>query len=124
MGPIAFFCDWTDANRHPATKHLDLPLHLHLPLFQGEADLQSRVLPRSEVATALPKSGLTDVRLLLVGFNTGAKGEAIDLSLLPLHFFSMFSAQKWHVKPQNHLTYSNKRKSSWHVSYPQPAIIK
>jgi hypothetical protein len=31
-------------------------------------------------------------------------------------YFSPFSAQKSHVKPQNHLTLSNKRKSSWHFS--------
>jgi hypothetical protein len=39
------------------------------------------------VATALPKSGVTHVRLFLLGRNAGAKREAIDLSLLPLHFF-------------------------------------
>src|SRR5207244_9716469 len=39
------------------------------------------------------------------------------------NFFSAFSAQKSHVKPQKHLTPSNKRKSGWHVSYPQPVIL-
>jgi hypothetical protein len=44
--------------------------------------------------------------------------EATDLLplSLPLHLFFAFSAQKSHVKPQNHLNPSNQRKSSWQVS--------
>jgi hypothetical protein len=48
------------------------------------------------------------------------------LNLLPLFavvFISAFSAQKTHVKPQNHLNHSNKTRSSWHVSSPQFAIL-
>jgi hypothetical protein len=59
--------------------------------------------PRRKGATALPKAG--------------AKPEGRSDRILPLflplflllHFFSAFSAQKTHVKPQNHLTPSNKR---------------
>ena len=32
-------------------------------------------------------------------------------------------AQKTHVKPQNHLNHSKKRRSSWHFSLAQPAIM-
>jgi hypothetical protein len=35
-----------------------------------------------------------------------------------------FSAQKSHVKSQNHLTLSNQRKSSLKFSQHQPAILK
>ena len=38
-------------------------------------------------------------------------------------YFSPFSAQKTHVKPPNHLTHSNQRRSSWHFSYVQSAIL-
>jgi hypothetical protein len=48
----------------------------------------------------------------------------ICFRLLPLHFLSTFLAQKSHVKPQNHLNPTNKRKSSWHFSSTQPAILK
>jgi hypothetical protein len=113
---------WTDAKRHPATKHLDLPFHLHCRCFRVKRTFSpASRLTRCEVASPLPKSRVTDVCLVLVG---GCNAEAIDLSLIAFDFFSMFSAQKSHVKPQNHLTYSNKRKSSWHVSSPQSAIIK
>jgi hypothetical protein len=56
----------------------------------------------------------------------GPKGEATD-SIALVHagiFLLPFSAQKSHVKPQNHLTPSNKRKSSLKFSYPQTAILK
>src|SRR5882757_9403667 len=43
---------------------------------------------------------------------------------LLLHLFFAFSAQKSHVKSQNHLTPSNKTRSSLKFSYPQTAIIK
>jgi hypothetical protein len=43
---------------------------------------------------------------------------------LLLHlFFLLFSAQKLHVKPPNHLTRSKPTTSAWHVSYLQPAIL-
>ena len=38
-------------------------------------------------------------------------------------FFLLFSAQKAHVKPPNDLSASNKRRSSWHVSSLQTAIL-
>jgi len=38
-------------------------------------------------------------------------------------YFLPFSAQKSHVKPQNHLTPSPPATSAWHVSYTQPAIL-
>ena len=45
-GPVpSRICDGTDPKRHPAAKHLDLPLHLHLPLSPGGAELQPRILP-------------------------------------------------------------------------------
>jgi hypothetical protein len=47
-------------------------------------------------------------------------GPAFAVSL----FFSSKTAQKSHVKPPNHLTRSNKRKSSWQVSSTQSAILK
>jgi hypothetical protein len=34
----------------------------------------------------------------------------------PQFFFSHFSAQKSHVKPQNHLNPTNKTRSTWHIS--------
>ncbi len=40
-----------------------------------------------------------------------------------VNYFSSFSAQKSHVKPQNYINHSNERKSSWHVSSIQPAIL-
>jgi len=39
-------------------------------------------------------------------------------------FISRFSAQKSHVKPQNHLTLSNQATYSWRISYAEPDIIK
>jgi hypothetical protein len=39
-------------------------------------------------------------------------------------FLLPFSAQKSHVKPQNHLNPTNKTRSSWHVSYVSSAILK
>ena len=38
-------------------------------------------------------------------------------------YFYPFSAQKTHVKPPNHLTRSNQRRSSCHFSYVQSAIL-
>jgi hypothetical protein len=53
-------------------------------------------------------------------------GEATDsiALILALIFLLSFSAQKSHVKSQNHLNPSNKRKSTLKFSYPQTAIIK
>src|SRR5882757_7334882 len=57
---------------------------------------------------------------------TKSKGEMNDLIgfVLSLHLFFAFSAQKSRVKSQNHLTPSNKTRSSLKFSYPQAAIIK
>jgi hypothetical protein len=54
------------------------------------------------------------------------EGEATDFIAFAFVsvFLFVFSAQKSHVKPQNHLTPSNKRKSSLKFSYPQTAILK
>ena len=40
------------------------------------------------------------------------------------NLFFAFSAQKTHVKPQNHLSHSQSTTSAWHFSYTQPAILK
>jgi hypothetical protein len=42
----------------------------------------------------------------------------------PLNYFSSISAQKSHVKPQNHLTRYTATTSVWHFSYLQSAILK
>jgi len=39
------------------------------------------------------------------------------------NFLSAFSAQKSHVKPQNHLTHYPATTSAWHVSFTQPDIM-
>jgi hypothetical protein len=39
-------------------------------------------------------------------------------------FFLAFSAQKSHVKPQNHLSPHSPTTSAWHFSYAQPDIIE
>ena len=41
----------------------------------------------------------------------------------PRHFLLLFSAQKSHVKPRNHLTLYHPTISVWHVSYIQTAIL-
>jgi hypothetical protein len=53
------------------------------------------------------------------------KGEATHSIALvfAVIFYSSFSAQKSHVKSQNHLTHYQPTTSAWHVSYPQPAIL-
>jgi hypothetical protein len=43
---------------------------------------------------------------------------------LPYKKKSSKTAQKSHVKPQNDLYYSNKTRSSWHVSSTQFGILK
>ena len=48
--------------------------------------------------------------------------DSITLAPTP-NFFLAFSAQKRHVKPPNHLTQTNRTRSSWHFSYPQSAIL-
>jgi hypothetical protein len=40
------------------------------------------------------------------------------------HFFSAFSAQKTHVKPQNDLNHANKTRSSWRISFANLVIIE
>jgi hypothetical protein len=70
---------------------LDLALHSHLPLFPGEADF-SPGSTRCEVATALLKSVVTDVRLLLVGVNAGAKAKRPIIAFaFAVDFFCVFS---------------------------------
>jgi hypothetical protein len=71
---------------------------------------------------AQPRSGLPLCRRP----ERSPKGEATDLIAVAFAFvfLSAFSAQKTHVKPQNHLNLTNKTRSSWHVSYSQSAILK
>jgi hypothetical protein len=42
---------------------------------------------------------------------------------LPLHLIFAFSAQKTHVKPQNHLTHYQPTTSAWRISYTPTAIL-
>jgi hypothetical protein len=52
-------------------------------------------------------------------------GEATDSIAVVLArlFFSSFSAQKTHVKSQNHLTNCHTTTSALQISYPQPSIM-
>jgi hypothetical protein len=63
--------------------------------------------------TALPKAGASP------------KGETTDsiAVVVALNFLFSFSAQKSHVKPQNHLNPYHPTTSTWHFSYTQPAIL-
>jgi hypothetical protein len=56
----------------------------------------------------------------------GQKREVLDSITLALaSYFSFASlARKTHVKPKNHLNNTNKIRSSWHISFTQPAILK
>jgi hypothetical protein len=53
------------------------------------------------------------------------KGEATQsiAFAVAVVFSSAISAQKSHVKPQNHLTHYPTATSAWHVSYPQTVIL-
>jgi hypothetical protein len=51
-----------------------------------------------------------------IRFLTQSLPAATARLLLPLHLFFAFSAQKSHVKSQNHLNPTNKTRSSWHFS--------
>jgi hypothetical protein len=75
-------------------------------------------------------SGITAISIgvseILTGFLLGLKrGEAThSIALLSCNiFFCMFSAQKSHVKPLNHLIPYGSITSAWHFSYTQPAIL-
>jgi hypothetical protein len=59
------------------------------------------------------------------GWGEARRGEATDFIAFAFAFiFSFaFSAQKSRVKPQNHLNHTNETRSTWHVSYPQTAIL-
>jgi hypothetical protein len=56
------------------------------------------------------------------GKQTSEVTDSIMVALVTI-FLSLFSAQKSHVKSQNHLNPTNKTRSSWHFSYPQTAIL-
>jgi hypothetical protein len=56
---------------------------------------------------------------------TSPKREAPDFIAFAfaLIFLFAFSAQKIHVKPQNHLNHTNETRSGWHFSYTKLAIL-
>ena len=87
---------------------------LNLSLLPGRAGLSAPRLPR-------PRSGLPLCRR----HERSPKGEATDLIafVLCLYFVSAFLAQKSHVKPLDRLNHTNKTRSTWQVSYRQPAIM-
>jgi hypothetical protein len=59
---------------------------------------------------------------------TGLQAPGLSISIrfpyCHLQLFLSKTAQKSDVKTQNHLNVTNKRRSSWHFSYSQPAILK
>jgi hypothetical protein len=71
------------------------------------------------VGSALPRAKPT-------GLEQSPKGEATDLIdfVLAFIFLLPFSAQKSHVKSQNHLTPSNPLTSELQVSFTPSAIIE
>jgi hypothetical protein len=89
---------------------LPLPSPLSLPLpFGIRAGLQPGIQPAAKRPTA----------------SAEGRSEATDsiAFAFAVVFLSSFSAQKSHVKPQNHLTNTNKTTSTWRISSLQPAIL-
>jgi len=57
------------------------------------------------------------------GENKSRPKQLIVFVFNAIFYFSLFSAQKSHVKPLTHLTPYQTTTSTWHFSYAQPAIL-
>jgi hypothetical protein len=90
---------------------------------QKSIDIQAAAVKRQKITLAVAAILLVAALAYLAKVVIAAANNSFHFPYHGSEFSFAFSAQKSHVKPKNHLSNTNKTRSSWRFRYAQLAIL-